>query len=237
MANKYDALFTPVTINKMTLKNRVIMSPVTTKFGDKNANITPKMVDYFAERARGGASMVTTEAFYLKPEYSIGANSVVLDCDDVIPALTDLADAVHLYGSKLCVQIGGGSGRTALWGISPENPPMCASAVPSFADPNLICREMTLDEIHDEIQCFYETALRIKMAGADAINIHAHNGYLIDQFMSEVWNKRTDEYGGSFENRMRFAKEIIEAIRKAVGHDFPIIYRITLTITSKVAVQ
>ncbi len=204
------------------------MSPVTTKFGDANGCITPKMVDYYTERARGGAAMIVTEAFYLQPKYSLGNNSIILNNDSVIPGLTDLADAIHLYGSKLCVQIGAGSGRTALVGISAENPPVSASAVPSFANPNLICREMTLDEIHEIIDSFYASALRVKMAGADAINIHAHNGYLIDQFMSSVWNKRTDEYGGNFENRMRFAVEIIQSIRKAVGPDFPIIFRITL---------
>lgn len=223
----YDALLKPIKINGMTLKNRMIMSPVTTLYPDENFGVSQKMIDYFAERAKGGAAMVTTEACYLDKRLTTGFPSVVIDREFAIPKLSDLADAVHLYGCKLCIQVGAGSGRNELL-VDPANPPRSASATPSIGNPDVLCKPFTIEEIKDIVRMYGETAARIKMSGADAINIHAHNGYIIDQFMSEVWNQRTDEYGGSFENRMRLAAEIVETVRSVCGPDFPIIFRISL---------
>ena len=224
----YDALFKPIKINGMTLKNRLIMSPVTTRLADADLAVSERMVDYWAERARGGAAMICTEAFYLKKEYCSGGNNVILDTDLCIPGIANLADAIHMNGSKLCVQLGAGPGRNSIFCLREGRLPMSASAVPSVADPNIVCRAMEIDEIEGIIQLYHDAAERVKMAGADAICIHAHNGYLIDQFMSPEWNLRTDEYGGSFEGRMKFPVEIIKAVRSAVGAAFPIIFRITL---------
>ncbi len=156
-----------------------------------------------------------------------GSMEGYLDSFSVLPALTSMVDGVHRYGTRIVCQISPGTGRNAF----PDtlgNPPMSASAIPSAFDPNVICHALTKEEIADIMKGTEFAAGLARDAGYDAIEIHAHAGYLIDQFMSECWNKRTDEYGGSPENRARFALEMVQAIRRAVGPDMPILFRIAL---------
>lgn len=106
------------------------------------------------------------------------------------------------------------------------NAPFSASAIPTAPDPGVLCREMSKEDILEMLEDFTFTARQGKIAGIDAVEVHGHTGYIIDQFLSPQWNKRTDEYGGSLENRMRFPIEIVAALRKGVGPDTPIIFRI-----------
>ena len=224
--NPYVPLFQPLQIGGLTLKNRIVMSPMTTRLPTADHQITERMVDYFEARAKGGAAMLTTEAFYVGKNFA-GPNTVALDSNDKIPMLATLCDAVHAHGSLLCVQLGCGLGRYDAFGRNGE-PPSTSSAIPTYAKPEINCREMTLDEIHKVISQYEKAAKRAVKAGADAINIHGHNGYLIDQFMSAQFNTRTDEYGGSLENRMRYATEIVAAVRRAVGPKVPVIFRFSV---------
>lgn len=221
MKNKYDSLFRPFKIGNMTVKNRLVMSPVTTMFNSRTEVANERTIDYYAARAKGGAGMLITEAWMPNPYMSPDQTQRT-----IIGQITQLAEAVQAYGCRLCVQMSAGPGR--IGGLDDEgNPPVSASAIPANGNPNLICHEMTVEEIHDLMTKIRTLAAYIAMAGADCIEIHAHNGYLIDQFMTDVWNKRTDEYGGSLENRMRFPLEMIQAIREGTGGKLPVIFRIT----------
>lgn len=223
MEQKYLPLFEPISIGRLKLKNRIVMSPMTTRLSDAGHGVSERMIDYFAARARGGAGMVTTEAFYVAQRFG-GNNTVNLDSNEKIPGIAALADAVHAWDCKLCVQLGCGLGRYDAFGRNGE-PPKTSSAIPSFAKPDISCVEMSVEEIAKVVKEYAKAAQRAAKAGADAINIHGHNGYLIDQFMSAQFNTRTDQYGGSLENRMRYAVEIITAVKKAVGPNIPLIFR------------
>lgn len=221
MENKYAILFQPQKIGGMTVKNRLVMSPVTTMFNARTEVANERAIDYYAARAKGGVGMLITEAWmpnpYMSPDQTQRA---------VVGQITQLAEAVQAYGCKLCVQMSAGAGR--IGGVDDAgNPPISASEVPANGNPGLICHAMTVEEIHDLMAQIRTLAGYVAMAGADCIEIHAHNGYLIDQFMTDVWNKRTDSYGGSLENRMRFPLEMIQAIREGTGGRLPIIFRIT----------
>ena len=144
-----------------------------------------------------------------------------------LPSLTSLCDGVHRYGSKVVCQISPGTGRNA-YPDTCGNPPISSSETPSVFNPDVKCHALTKDEIAEIMEGFKFAAGLARDAGFDAVEIHAHAGYLIDQFMSPVWNKRTDEYGGNPENCARFAKDIVEAIKSVVGDALPVIFRISL---------
>lgn len=224
---KYEKLFTPFSIGKMEVKNRLVMSPMGTNSAFVSGRKDEQEVDYFTERAKGGVGMIIMGCQPLNEVIAQGSMEGYLDSYTVLPALTSVCDCVHKYGAKIVCQITCGTGRNA-YPDTFGNPPMSASAIPSVFDPNVLCHEMTKEEIKGVMDGFAFAAGLARDAGYDAVEVHAHAGYLVDQFMSPVWNKRTDEYGGSPENRARFPKEIVRAIRKAVGPDMPILFRISL---------
>lgn len=223
----YQTLFTPFKIGNMEVKNRLVMSPMGTNSAFASGRKDEQEIDYFVERAKGGVGMIILGCQPLNEEIAQGSMEGTLDSFTVLPALTSLCDSVHRYGTKVICQITCGTGRNAF----PDTlgrPPMSASPIPSAFDPNVPCREMTKEDIQAVMDGFTFAAGLAKDAGFDGIEIHAHAGYLVDQFMSPVWNKRNDEYGGSPENFARFPREIIQAIRKAVGNELPILFRISL---------
>ena len=163
----------------------------------------------------------------LNEKIAQGSMEGYLDTYTVLPSLTSVCDGVHRYGAKIVCQISPGTGRNAF----PDtfgNPPISSSETPSVFNPEIKCHAMTKEEIAQMMEGFKFAAGLAQDAGYDAIEIHAHAGYLIDQFMSPVWNLRTDEYGGSPENCARFPKEIIQAIKSVVGDTMPVIFRISL---------
>lgn len=227
MTNNYDLLFTPFKIGKMEVKNRIVMSPMGTNTTGPDGVTSMDEINYFEARARGGAGMIITGVFFLNERIAQGSLEGLLHDNYVIPRLTELCESVQRYGTKIIAQLSAGTGRNAFPNMFGD-PPMSASPIPSAFDENVICHALTHEEIKEILDLFYESAVRVKKAGFDGIEIHGHAGYLIDQFMSSIWNKRDDEYGGSLENRMRFPVEIVKSIRKAVGPDMPILFRIAL---------
>ncbi|SCP98216.1 oxidoreductase [Anaerobium acetethylicum] len=221
----YEKLFTPFQIKSMTIKNRIVMAPMGLNSGRPDGTIDDDEIEYFEERAKGGTGMIIMGCQFLTKDLAQGSMEGYLDNVYPIPQLTNLCESVQRHGTKLCAQLSCGTGKNAFANMYGE-PPVSASAIPSMFNPDLICRALTVEEIKTIMKQFEFSAKILKDAGFDAIEVHAHAGYLIDQFMSEVWNKREDEYGGSPENRMRFAVEIVQAIRKAVGPDMPILFRI-----------
>lgn len=222
MSNRYETLLKPAMLGKLELKNRFILAPMGV-LTDTDHKISERYMAMLVERAKGGAAMIIPEAFMV---FDTGTPTAhYINDDTCIPSLALLAERVHSYGAKICCQISPGEGR--IQRIAPGRIPVAPSPVPAHSDPNIICHELTIDEIHEIENAFYPASLRVMRAGFDAIEVHAHAGYLIDQFMSTEWNHRTDEYGGSLENRMRFGLNIVANIRKAVGPNVPIIYRMS----------
>ena len=169
--------------------------------------------------------MIITGCMFLTKELAQGSLEGYLDQTYVIPPLTTLCESVQRHGAKICAQLSCGTGKNAFTNMFGD-PPVSASAIPSMFNPNLICHALTIDEIQEIMKQFSFSAKLLKDAGFDAIEVHAHAGYLVDQFMSAVWNKREDEYGGTLEKRMRFPVEIVKSIRSAIGPDMPILFRI-----------
>ena len=140
-----------------------------------------------------------------------------------------MADSVHDYGTKIAIQLTAGMGRNAGLQNLKAIGAVAPSPIPCFSDHSVIARELTKDEIKRLIKAFEFAASLLSDAGIDAIELHGHEGYLFDEFMTALWNKRTDEYGRDLDGRLRFASEVIEAIKRGAGADFPIIYRYGLT--------
>jgi 2,4-dienoyl-CoA reductase-like NADH-dependent reductase (Old Yellow Enzyme family)/thioredoxin reductase len=221
----YEALFTPYKIGKLEIKNRIAMAPMGLNSGHKDGTIDNDEIDYFEERAKGGTGLIIMGCQFLTQELAQGSLEGYLDNTYVIPQLTSLCEAVHRYGTKISAQLSCGTGKNAFANMYGE-PPVSASPIPSMFNPNVICRALTIEDIKTIMKQFAYSAKLLKDAGFDAIEVHAHAGYLVDQFMSKVWNNREDEYGGTPENRMRFAVEIVQSIRSAIGPDMPILFRI-----------
>ena len=224
----YSILWRPIDINKCRIRNRISMSGMGT--------FTPTTVDqvetesglrYYEERAKGGIGLIHTGAYFIDEKCAQGGRTLDFSTDKSIPSGTQLTERVHRWGAKIFAQLSCGTGRNGMPQIG-ERVPISSSENPSFYNPSMICRALTVDEIHEMMEHWKVAAQNAVFMGFDGIQIHAHAGYLMDQFMSEIWNHRKDQYGGSFENRCRFAMETVDAIRSVVGPDFPITYRISL---------
>src|SRR5665647_114810 len=218
MAGKHDILFTPCKIGNMEIKNRIIMGPMGGTRLLENSKFVKTAADYLVQCAKGGAGLIITGVTYVQDtkgyEYGIWK-----DADEFIPNTQILMNKIHNEGCKLFVQLGSGRGRTLSSDAKlpgPEGPTIMGKALiapsnlPNVWKPELIHRAMTREEIHTLVSNFGKAAKMVKDAGVDGIEIHAvHEGYLLDQFTIESTNHRTDEYGGSLENRIRLAREII----------------------------
>ncbi|MDO4313804.1 MAG: NAD(P)/FAD-dependent oxidoreductase [Eubacteriales bacterium] len=221
MSDSYSILFQPTMLGKLELKNRLVLSPMGCLI-DTDGKVSERYISMLEERAKGGAGMIIPEAFMTVPNPGYFQHNIYND--SCIPSLSLLTERIHSHGAKICCQMGPGEGRIGK--IIPGEPiPVAPSAIPAHADPSVICRPLTIEEIHEREDAYFTCGKRVIAAGFDAVEVHAHAGYLIDQFMSSEWNHRTDEYGGSLENRMRFPVNIIKNLRKAVGPDVPILYR------------
>lgn len=221
---KYEMLFSPGRIGRLDIKNRAVMSPMGTDFANPDGTASMRLIRYYQERARGGIGLIINEYTGVDHVNSVPSpHNLRISEDKHIASLEILTDAVHAYGAKIFAQIhhGGSTSKATLAGrqaLSASDIPI----VPGAPAP----RAMTIEEIHDAQQKFLSAALRCKKAGYDGIELHGAHSYLIGQFMSPYYNKRTDEYGGGFENRMRFIGEIIDLIRGALGAGFPLSVRI-----------
>lgn len=226
MNNKYSKLFETVKINKMVLKNRFAMSPMGTFTEEPDGFLSRRQINYYKERAKGGAGLIITEYQLVtnKLDPSL-AYITTADTDEQLKGWSMLAEAVHSHGSKLCIQLSCGLGKNAFAFDGDGGDIVSSSDNECYWVPGKKARPMTIDEIKDTVACFGRAAQRCLTAEVDAVEIHAHAGYILDQFMSSAWNRREDEYGGSFENRMRFITEVYHAIRDVVGPDYPILVR------------
>ena len=216
-------LFDKTQLGSMKLKNRIFMSPMGTT-GEADGSYCNEGIDYFMERAKGGAGLIITGANVVSTKYEARPCTELSNFHHV-ERLNMLIERCHNYGAKVCVQLSPGLGRQQF--TDPFTPPYSAGSVGAFWYKDLICKPFSVEDIHYLVdKVGYSASLAIN-AGADAVELHAYGGYLLDQFQSKQWNNRTDEYGGSLENRMRFTLECIEAIKKNVPKNFPILVKFT----------
>ena len=228
-------LLEPGKIGALELKNRVVMAAMGVRgLCEPDGAWGERFRAYYEARARGGVGLITTEMTFVSREFEPVARQLFSPIDNAhLAGMRALADALHAHGCKLSVQLTAGFGRVVPAAIIDEEvAPVSASENPNFyvpEYPDYNSRALTTDEAAALAAAFGPAARCCREAGADCVELHGHEGYLMDQFMSALWNRRTDRYGGSFENRLCFAREAIEAIRREAGPDFPIIYRFGLT--------
>ncbi|MBQ4510707.1 MAG: FAD-dependent oxidoreductase [Clostridia bacterium] len=251
---KYQALFTPWKIGNVEIKNRIVLCPMggTSLFGWMNLGgnkFNKEAAAFFLEKAKNNVGLIIPGIAPIKSTYR---GQWLYKNDKMFAELKEFMDEIHKTGAKLFIQITAGMGRsfaipTPL--VALHNMPVIRdiikpiinipyqsaspSELPSRWSDKVKCREIKVKEIKEIVDAFAKTALKFKEAGVDGVEVHAvHEGYLLDQFTTEYTNKRTDEYGGSFENRYRFATDIVKAIKDSCGKDFPVSLR--YSVTSKV---
>ncbi|HEX2165388.1 MAG TPA: tRNA-dihydrouridine synthase, partial [Thermoanaerobaculia bacterium] len=225
----YPELWRPGRIGRLELKNRLVMAAMFVGYADRDGSFSRRHVDYFEARAKGGAAMLVTESVLADVSVQpVHPEAPVTRCDSdaVLPRMKELTDAVHRHGARIALQVSPGQGRQSHFATR-QAPPKAPSPVPAFADASIPCRELTREEIRRLVGACADGALRGAMAGFDMVEVHAHTGYLVDQFMTPLWNRRGDEYGGSLENRLRFPLEIVAAIKARAGAAFPVGFRLT----------
>lgn len=222
--NSYEHLFSPIQIGTTTVKNRVFMPPISTNLADKGY-VTDELVEHYAARAKGGVGLIITEVTTVEPTYIYLPGDMSICDDSYIPGWKKLTDAVHKYGAKILPQLFHPAymafpipGTPQL--IAPSNVgPYYAKEAP---------RAVTIEELKVIIRQFGEAAFRVKQAGGDGVEIHAAHAHgLLGGFLSPLYNKRTDAYGGDIHGRLRLTLEVIEEVRKICGKDFIIDVRIS----------
>ena len=213
-------LFSPGKINRLELKNRIVMAPMGTRgLVEPDGRFSQRAIDYYAARAKGGVGLIETGLMAVETEIEKrgkGPWSPLARTDQTlyIARLNELTNAVHDYGARIAAQLTAGYGRVARRDVVQSGWAVAPSAQPCFADPSVMARELSLEEIERLINAFAVAASTVRAAGFDAIELHGHEGYLIDQFMTAKWNKRRDKYGGDPEGGLRFPLEIIASIRR-----------------------
>ena len=196
----------PYTLNKITLKNRIVMPPMCMYMAkDGFANLFH--VSHYSTRAMGNVGFVIVEATGVTPAGRITDDDLGLWSDDHIAGLKNVVDEVHRYGAKIAIQLQH-SGRKSQTTAQPHLGPSAEAFSSDYQTPN----EMTLQDIKDTVEAFKQAAIRADKAGFDGVELHGAHGYLINEFMSPLANHRTDEYGGTLENRGRFIREVVDAV-------------------------
>ncbi|MEM2709108.1 MAG: FAD-dependent oxidoreductase [Candidatus Methanomethylicia archaeon] len=217
-------LFKPITIGGVELKNRIVMPGLMMGYADSDGSVTNQLINFYVERAKGGVGLITVGGAYPELRGKTHPGMLGIHSDSLINGYRELTDSIKKFGSKVILQIlhGGRYARSSVSGIQPIAP----SSIPSRLTGE-IPREINREEIREVEKNYGEAAYRAYQAGFDGVEILAGTGYLISEFLSPVTNKRTDEYGGSLENRVRFLVEIIEEVKKKTPSRFIVGCRIS----------
>ena len=236
--NPFPLLFQPTRIGPMRLRNRIVMAALGTNLADVNGAVSERQIDWYAERARGGAGLIIVENTSVDDRFGRGlAHQIRLTDPKFIPGLAELAETVQSAGAKIAIQLNiqaGGVDPELLPGVQPVGPSAVSyifdrsgtgSGLPVRMKKPKQLRSLTLEEVKELRTSFIRAAGFARAAGFDAVELHGAHGYLLAGFLSPAANQRTDEYGGNRENRFRLIREIVEGIREQVGKDFPIIFR------------
>lgn len=226
--NTHPLLSSPARWGALQLPNRMFMPSITTRTANEDGTLSQRGHNYLLERARGGVGLLIAETMLVQDTYDTQTgHAAALSHDRHIEPLARLADAVHAEGARLAVNLTPGFGR--IRDTAPDGgPAYSASTNTLLSNPNQRCRELSTTQVEDIIEKFGQAVTRAMHAGVDAIDIHAHSGYLIDQFLAAAWNKRDDKYGGTTAQRATFATELIRTTREIVGWHTPISMRIAV---------
>lgn len=222
--NSFKKIFETIKIKDLVLPNRLIVSAMRTNMVNEKGVIDERYIAYHEAKARGGWGLVITENCLINPESGVSKCLPGLYNGEQVEALKKLTERVHEAGGRIAAQIYH-CGRAGNLGVTGGKPLVAPSAIRDVTNTETP-RALTVDEIHELTEQFGQAALRAKNAGFDAVEIHGASGYLLSQFTSPYSNKRTDEYGGSTENRARFSIEVVRRVRELVGQDYPIFYRL-----------
>jgi 2,4-dienoyl-CoA reductase-like NADH-dependent reductase (Old Yellow Enzyme family) len=225
LTTELEHLFSPVRIAGLTLENRAVMPPMGTGYGGTDGTVTDRLVAYLARRAAGGVGLIITEVCAVDPRGKGFPTEIGAWSDRFIPSLAKIPEAIHREGGRAALQLHHAGRETfeLFAGAMPEGP----SPIPSVILGQPV-EEMTRRRISELVSDYARAAVRAQAAGFDAVELHGAHGYLVGQFLSPFSNRRTDEYGGSDENRARFALEILEAIREKVGTGYPVLIRVSV---------
>jgi 2,4-dienoyl-CoA reductase-like NADH-dependent reductase (Old Yellow Enzyme family)/NADPH-dependent 2,4-dienoyl-CoA reductase/sulfur reductase-like enzyme len=221
---KYERLFEPGKIGSLTLKNRLIMEPIGTRYADSRGHMTDRYLSFLEERAKGGVALITNEASRMIKPMPWPPFNLAINDDKCIPGLSEMTRMVKRHDTRIVIEL------AHLGIIASELDPGLVPAAPSpyrYHVSGVMLREMTRDEIAFIVQKHVDAAIRAKKAGYDGVNVDVAHGTLLHMFLTPKRNKRSDEYGGSLENRCRFTCEAIRGIREAMGSDFGIIVRMS----------
>ncbi len=224
---KYEKLFEEGRIGNVKLKNRIVMPPMGTSLAGMDGEATEDIIRYYEQRAKSGCGLIITEICRIDDVHGVGlATQLAATKPGHVPGLQRLADRVHAYGSKIFLQLHhpGREGSTAL---NPNGAELVAPSAFTTQKCKEMPHELTVEEAKNIQKAYIKGAVFAKIAGMDGVELHGAHGYFLNQRMSPFSNRREDEYGGSFENRMRYVDEIIQGIRMVCGSDFPIGIRIS----------
>ena len=224
MSTAVNTLFKPFTLGNLELSNRIVMAPMTRNFSPKGVP-NQGVVDYYRRRAESGVGLIITEGTVVDHAAANGYPNVpYFHGEESLAGWKKVVDAVHAAGGKIAPQLWH-VGNVRRLGTDPDGDVPGYGPMEKVKDGKVLVKGMTQQDIDDVVAAFAKAAKDAKDVGFDAIELHGAHGYLIDQFFWEGTNQREDQYGGSMENRGRFAVEIIKAVRAAVGADYPIIFR------------
>ncbi|MFC1814659.1 NADH:flavin oxidoreductase [Thermodesulfobacteriota bacterium] len=218
-------LFEPIEFGGMKLKNRIIRSATHDACSNEKGEITDKSINLFSKLAQGGAGLLIAGFAYVHRSGQTFQRQTGIYSDDFIPGLKKLADKVHEYNTKIAVQLAH-SGRSSRILKKRGETPLAPSRIENDPFIRGTHRAMTADEIEEIIDAFGQAAKRARAAGFDAVQLHAAHSYLFSQFLSPRSNRRTDQWGGTSENRMRFHLQVTSRVRKAVGDDYPLLIKL-----------
>lgn len=217
-------LLKPLQAGSLSLHNRLIMPPMATAKAEADGSLSQAVLDHYQEKSQGGYfSLIIIEHSFITPSGKAGDRQLSVADDNMLEGLRSLADVIHGNGSKTVMQINHAGGATTekVIGKTPVGP----SPLPHPWNGN-IPQELTKPEITGIIQSFQDAARRVKVAGFDGVELHGAHAYLLNQFFSPLSNQRTDEYGGTVQNRIRLHLQVIDAVRAVVGDDFPLLLRL-----------
>lgn len=223
MNHNFPNMFSPINIGAVTVPNRFVVPPMGNNFANTDGSMSERSAAYYEARAKGGFGLITIESTVVYKQAKGGPRKPCLFSDEVVPSFKRVADACHAYGAKVSIQLqhAGPEGNSKLTGY----PLKAASAIAPSAGRE-IPEAMPTEEVYRLIECYGDAARRAQLAGIDMVEVHCAHGYLVSTFISARTNKRTDEFGGCFENLMRLPRLIIENIRKKTGGNMPILCRI-----------
>ena len=216
-------LFEETSINGMTTRNRMVRSATWEGMCDKEGRPTEKLIQCYRELAQGGTGLIISGYTFVRPEGRQMPGKMGIHTDDFADNFRNLTSAVHEAGGKIAVQLVHSGGQTDSKNAGRQ--PLAPSAVQP-AQFSEMPSELTKDEIHDIVTAFGESAGRAKAWGFDAVQLHSAHGYLINQFLSPLTNRRSDEYGGNIENRSRFLMQVYIKVREAVGEGYPVLIKL-----------